>query len=371
MVRHFKQFGASVTSSKRNSLLNTRFGMTAAFTVVTMIIALSVGASANILRTERFKYLREYLDSLSAEQAISLLRGSVVPDMMAIVTATVILSATVWYFLSRVIVRQIELPREHQRRFIHDASHELRTPLSIMKARAELALAEGGKLTNKDAIDTLNDNLYEIDRMTRMIKHLLVMANRDTNVEALRFTKVNFNKIVTNVVAETSLETTGATVPVTIAHNDPISPLWGNENALREMIIQILKNARTHTAPPGGAIDVHIIKTKTGLTFLVKDNGIGIPLNDLRNVFKPFYKGKNSLVGNKKGPGLGLALVEKTAKDHGGEVTIESAEGFGTVVAVSIKIDSEENTEHARPLYAAHQKNTTLRQEGILEESTA
>ncbi|MUH00210.1 response regulator [Scytonema sp. UIC 10036] len=108
---------------------------------------------------------------------------------------------------------------------------------------------------------------------------------------------------------------------------------WGDPTLLRQILINLLSNAIKYS-PDGGKIEVHLVGNDSRIIFDVKDEGIGIPIEDRENLFESYSRGSN--VGTIPGTGLGLAIVKACVELHGGKVTLESQEEQGTKVSVSL-----------------------------------
>jgi signal transduction histidine kinase len=106
-----------------------------------------------------------------------------------------------------------------------------------------------------------------------------------------------------------------------------------DERLVRYAINNLLHNAAKYS-PPGSVIDFDLLCGADNVIFRIRDRGIGIPAEDQKRLFQSFYRGRN--VGNISGTGLGLVIVRHAIKRHGGEVTLDSQEGVGTTVTVSL-----------------------------------
>ena len=115
--------------------------------------------------------------------------------------------------------------------------------------------------------------------------------------------------------------------------NEDIPFMIGDENRIKQVLINILDNAFKFT-DNGGEVILNAFVTNTNLNIEIIDNGIGIPIEDMPNVTEKFYKGKNS----KSHSGIGLSISDEIVKLHNGTLSIESEEGKGTKVVVKLPL---------------------------------
>jgi signal transduction histidine kinase len=217
--------------------------------------------------------------------------------------------------------------------FISSVSHELRTPLTSIKGWA--ITLKAGEIPDKEL---LNDGLdiieKECDRLTQMVEELLDFSRFTSG--RIQLEKEMFNLKKTMIIISKQLEPrakyNGIQFIVNIDEN--IGGYVGDENRIKQVFINILDNAFKFTDEGG---KVYLNATKKGKEYIIEieDTGIGIPEEDLPNVTEKFYKGKNS----KSHSGIGLSISDEIVKLHGGTLNIESKEGKGTKVIVSLPIE--------------------------------
>lgn len=250
-----------------------------------------------------------------------------------ILVLSTLLVALLSYFVASVALSQVRNVLRTQKRFIADASHELRTPLSIIKADSEIALFDGENLTSQEAAHTLKSNLEEVDRMSKIIENLLSLSFYDTKVTEIPFEPVNLTKIIERLVEKAQILASKKGVSLSTGNNDPV---WvnGNDTALEQMALNLIRNAILYTLP-GGSVSVCVKKDQDEhVAFVVQDTGIGISEKDLPHIFNPFYKAERPKTN--EGSGLGLTIVRRIVDRHKGIIRIDSEVGKGTKVTVLI-----------------------------------
>ncbi|HET8574842.1 MAG TPA: HAMP domain-containing sensor histidine kinase [Candidatus Paceibacterota bacterium] len=238
------------------------------------------------------------------------------------------------YFLAGITLRPIRKNMEGQRRFIADVSHELRTPLSVMKAEAEVALLEGSD--DKDRKNALRGNIEEINRISIIINNLISFTHVN-GLTASSFASVDIHSVINRSVEKLYMPAKKAGVQVEVNCTNGTS-VWGNEIALEQAVINLLKNAIAHT-PPGGSVKISVSEVSSGqIRLQVKDTGTGIPPEDLEKIFEPFFKSGKSENAKRGSVGLGLALVKEIVRSHKGKLQVESTLGEGATFNIFLPV---------------------------------
>ncbi len=248
---------------------------------------------------------------------------------------TMVLSA---YVLAEIILWPIRRAMERQRRFIANVSHELRTPLSVMRTNAEVALMGAGDASRDEFVAALKSNLEEADRMAKITQFLLTFSNVENRMAKAKLSPVDLAKVAADAVK--TMEAIAAERGVELRFAPGVTPAMvkGNATALGEMTMNLLKNAITYT-PQGGTVTVSIAKRSSfasaNITLSVADTGVGIPPEDLPNIFDAFYRGQNAVREHRDtNSGLGLAIVKEIAALHRAAISAKSSLGKGTTISV-------------------------------------
>jgi signal transduction histidine kinase len=234
------------------------------------------------------------------------------------------------YIIARITLTPTRDALAAQKQFIGNIAHELRTPLSVIKTNTEVALLDGN--VNADLKMTLTSNVEELDRISEIINNLLSLSAL-VKPERIEFANVDLSAVATEAVQKYSQLAKSGNHQVTL-RKSPDAQVWGNATALRQILGNLIKNALSYT-PRGGHIRVTVEPAPNNqVELLVQDSGIGIARKDLFRIFEPFYRADPSRTKSSGGSGLGLAIVSELIKMHQGKITIRSAVGRGTTVAV-------------------------------------
>ena len=221
--------------------------------------------------------------------------------------------------------------------FLANMSHELRTPLTAILMMSEILL-EGvyGTLTEKQLqatkhIDTSGRHLLSL------INDILDLSKIVAGKMKWHFTPVNVTEICQLSLQLVEQMAVKKQIKLRFVSDDEIGRLLVDERGLKQILVNLLNNAIKFT-PKGGLVvlDIKGDKTHQIVHFNVSDTGIGIPKEQIERLFQPFVQIDGSLSRAHEGTGLGLSLVEKLAKAHGGNVKVESTVGKGSHFTVSL-----------------------------------
>ncbi|MCC3761716.1 HAMP domain-containing histidine kinase [Glycomyces sp. TRM65418] len=244
------------------------------------------------------------------------------------------LSSALNRMVSRLTDAIAERDRQHGRlrQFVADAGHELRTPLTAIGGYVQLyqsgAAAQGEKLDR--AMDRIGS---ENARLAKLVDDLMVLSRLDEEVGGDR-ELVELTQLAQDAVDDS--EVADPTHPVTL-HAAQAVTVVANEGQLRQVLVNLLTNARVHT-PSGTAIDVSVEVDRGWAVMRVRDHGPGIPAEHRQKVFDRFYRADPSRSRATGGSGLGLSIVSSIVAAHGGRIDLESEEGQGTRIDVRLPV---------------------------------
>jgi len=192
-------------------------------------------------------------------------------------------------------------------------SHDLRTPLTRLKL--QLAL-----LKQKDVSDKMS---RDIDEMERMLNHYLQFAKTQAQENT---STINLNNLLNSIRKDFDNDN------FTYENNDEAIELKGRPTSLRRSLENVIQNGLTY----GDKVYVKVHKGNKKALIVIEDDGPGIPENQYKNVFKPFFRLDKSRSLNQSGVGLGLAIVEDIINSHGGNIQLGKSKFNGLVVKISL-----------------------------------
>lgn len=223
-----------------------------------------------------------------------------------------------------------------RRRFFADISHELRTPITVIRGEGEIAL-RGKPKGAEDYQATLRRIVEQAGGLGQLVDDLLFIARAEATEPRLRQTAVAFDKLVDATCDRLRIVALdrGLRLEATLPAQSLI--VLGDQGRLAQLV-QILVDNAVRYAQRGGWVGVELAEEGGFAQLRVSDDGIGIPEAELPHVFERFHRAPNAESVNPAGAGLGLPLARAIVQAHAGAIELDSKEGEGTVVTVSLPI---------------------------------
>jgi signal transduction histidine kinase len=225
------------------------------------------------------------------------------------------------------MMARLHRSQESQRRFVENVSHDLRGPLAVLRANLDLLDRD---LTEEDRHESVTAMRTEIQRMTKIVDDLLLLAEMQTALTQYQ-EPVPLERIVVGAVSEARQYAAGREISVERLEDVLVQ---GDPERLRRVVANLLDNAIKYTSNEG-RITVSLYTEAGRANLEVEDDGIGIEPPDLPHVFDRFFRADRARARD-KGAGLGLAIVRTIVEQHGGDVTVESQPGKGSRFTVRL-----------------------------------
>ncbi|SEK38713.1 Signal transduction histidine kinase [Parapedobacter koreensis] len=231
------------------------------------------------------------------------------------------------------MLNRIETAFETQNNFISNASHELRTPLTAIIGEADVVLSK--ERTAKEYVESIKIMLEEAEKLDAKTNALLSLAQTGFNGKIQRFERLRIDQLiwdVKNTVEKLNPES-NLHIDMSLLPEDPTKlKIRGNEQLLHLALANIIANACKYSnnrkvSVSLGASDDHVV-------IVVKDRGIGIPPDELKYIYDPFFRASNTK--NYAGYGIGLPLTRNIIKMHQGKISVSSLQDGGTTVQLTI-----------------------------------
>ena len=226
---------------------------------------------------------------------------------------------------------------EREKRFSGDAAHELKTPIAGLKTHVEIAMGS-------DDIDEIKTKLKIImnstDRYSHIIDQLLTLTRIQPD-EQVRFAKqVNVNIIIETFLADNALRAIEKDIELSFHPSSYPLCCLSNDYFLGILFKNLITNAIKYTKS-GGAVEVFTYKEGSNIIAKVKDNGIGVPPENIDRIFDRFYRETGT---GEEGSGLGLAIVTEIIRLHNGEIAAKNnidQPGLTITVKIPLEINSD------------------------------
>lgn len=241
-----------------------------------------------------------------------------------------------------VVLRDIterEKLDKSRRDFVANVSHELRTPLTTVKSYTETlqdSVADGS--FDKDMFNSFLGVINsETDRMTRLVKDLLLLSSLDHSMKDMPMDDFDIGLLTQNIVSKLAHSANDKKQTLTYEPTNQLPLIHGNIDRLEQVITNVITNAIKYT-PQNGQILVSTVFIFDSITIKVKDTGIGIPQKDIEHIFERFYRVDKARSREMGGTGLGLAIAKEIVEAHDGTISIKSTAGAGTEVMIKLPV---------------------------------
>ena len=234
-----------------------------------------------------------------------------------------------------------EKEERERRLFVSNVSHELRTPLTSVKSYLE-ALDEGA-LYDPVAPDFIKVSLDETNRMMRMVTDLLHLSRIDNATTQLDVELINFTAFITFILNRfDKMRSQDEEKKYELVRDYPINSVWIeiDTDKMTQVIDNILNNAIKYS-PDGGKITVSMKTTDDQMILSIKDQGLGIPKQDLPKIFDRFYRVDRARSRAQGGTGLGLAIAKEIIKQHNGFIWAKSEYAKGSTFTIVLPYDKD------------------------------
>jgi signal transduction histidine kinase/CheY-like chemotaxis protein len=234
--------------------------------------------------------------------------------------------------------RQLEAANRHKTSFLANMSHELRTPLNAILGFSELLI---DSTDGQFPIATRQRFLGQINssgkHLLGLINDILDLSKVEAGQVELRLQSVSVAEVVAQVAS--TVEPLAAQKRITLeAHAENAGQIVADEVKLKQMILNLASNAIKFT-PDGGNVTVRADRVADRLKIHVSDNGIGVASEDLHLLFKEFQQIDSGANRKQQGTGLGLALTRSFAILHGGDVSVQSDSGKGSLFTIDLPVE--------------------------------
>ena len=239
-------------------------------------------------------------------------------------------------FIKRIIRENEEKAQREKMRqeFSANVSHELKTPLTSILGFAEL-LKDG--ISDEKIVQDFSKTIYdETTRMIKLVSDIIKLSRLDEKSIELEKEDVSLKEVALDALE--SLKTVAAKKDIEVEISGESGVIFAVRPVIYEMVYNLIENGIKYNKA-GGHVKVNVSTSDSdkdsNICLTVKDNGIGIPKNQINRVFERFYRVDKRRSKKTGGTGLGLSIVKHAAKYHNASVSVDSEEGMGSVFTVT------------------------------------
>ncbi len=274
---------------------------------------------------KRYWHITELNDYL-----VKVLAGAEVPEIgsqeegeLSILRTNIYKAAT----MLKTQNEQLEDDKTQLATALADISHQLKTPLTSMMVMNDLLMDETDEAKREELLRTQS---AQLDRMNWLIQTLLKISKLDAGTIVLKKEEAALSELVEEAVRPFLIQMDVRNIACRL--DVAKERITCDRNWTIEALQNIIKNCIEHM-DDGGTLSIEADDTNLFSRITIKDNGCGIPPEDLPHIFERFYKGKNA---GKDSVGIGLALSKRILEGEHGEITVQSTEGVGTSFFIRI-----------------------------------
>ena len=229
------------------------------------------------------------------------------------------------------MAERIEALVAHDRSVLQDLSHELRSPLARLHLILDLARRSSDA---SEAAGYFHQAELEITRLDNMTGEMLALSRLEGGIPGANREPVELVGLVSECVRRAQLEAQARDITLALGPAEAVT-VSGSELLLERAFDNLLANA-IKFSPVGGRVELSLQAGKDRVELSIRDHGPGVPPAELASLFRPLFRGSNAARAG--GHGLGLAIVQRVVRAHGGEIRASNADGGGLIVQLDLPL---------------------------------
>jgi len=232
-------------------------------------------------------------------------------------------------------VGRLEDSDRERRELIANISHDIRNPLATIQGYLETLSEKDAELSAADRNRYYEILLTTAGSLPRLVEDLFELSQLDNPGVRPQTEPMSLSELVQDVVMQWLARATDLGVSLSASEPDGLHMVNGNVGLIERVLTNLIRNALTHT-PKGGEVTLNLTEGERSVRVSVSDTGSGISSEDQERIFERFYIGDASRTRSRDGSGLGLAICKRIVEIHGGEISVESTPGVGSVFSFDI-----------------------------------
>ena len=228
------------------------------------------------------------------------------------------------------MVSELERSDQQRRNLTTDIAHELRTPLHIIQGNLE-GIIDG---VYQPTPEHINNTLDETKLLARLVNDLQTLSLAEAGQLPLHPTRFLLADLLADLTSSFSSQAASLGIDLNTKIHDVSKEFSADYDRLNQVLSNLISNALRHT-PEGGKISIETEAVPSGVRFVVKDTGEGIPAEQIPFIFDRFWRGDKSRTG-RTNSGLGLAIAKQLIHAHHGTIEVQSEIGIGTTFIIDL-----------------------------------
>lgn len=223
---------------------------------------------------------------------------------------------------------------------ITDISHQLKTPLASIRMSHELSIASD--LSEEERQSFMEIETQEILKMEVLLDELVKLSRLENSMIQIACEKCSIKKTISEAVSQIYIKANAKEIEIRVDMENDVETLHDHKWTV-EALANILENAVKYS-PQSSTVNIHVSYLASHVLIKIEDEGIGIPEEELHEIFKRFYRGSNAKDIVKEGAGVGLCLARSIIEQQGGTIVAKRKNGSGTIFQIMLPLsDFEKN----------------------------
>jgi signal transduction histidine kinase len=222
------------------------------------------------------------------------------------------------------------------------AAHDLRKPVGIVMAYGDFLIDEAGPSLSTEHLSFLHTIQSSADFMKRLIDNFLDASLIDSGRFDLDIDDHDLNEILNNAMQMVSLAAQKKSIQIRVERDGLLPPLLLDSAKMEQVFMNIISNAVEYS-PPHSIVTVHMMTKDHQVVIQVKDQGPGIPPDEIQHLFQAYGKTSARKTAGERSIGLGLAISRKIVDQHGGNITVKSQVNEGSLFEILLPINISES----------------------------
>lgn len=228
----------------------------------------------------------------------------------------------------------LQQEKELKNHFVAMVSHEFRASLTLIAAASSFLKLHSQKINSELRLKYFNKVAEVVKNAVELIEGFIAISKAEVGSVKINVAPIFLSKFCKDIWHDVKI-ITATNHQLILSNNCPWQTVIADKNLLRQILLNLLLNAVKYS-PEASSIYLELAGIKDKIVLRIKDQGVGIPLDDREHLFQPFHRAQNA--SGCAGTGLGLAIVKQAVALHGGNISVESELGVGTTFTVTLPV---------------------------------